>query len=195
MAFRVLVRQFTKELNNSGNERFVKLFSTSSVKSSDYVPDPKEVFLGNYIEQEDIVTKLDQAVLDQTKIPDTSITVSTVENVGAVSGVPEEHIKTRMARIYQPSKNAMQSGTNNIHYWQIDFDTRERWENPLIGWTSTGDPMSNTKVNFANKDAAIQHCEKMGWKYYVQKPNVVNPKPRSYGANFAWNKRTRVSTK
>lgn len=31
----------------------------------------------------------------------------------------------------------MQSGTNNINRWQIDFDTRERWENPLMGWTST----------------------------------------------------------
>lgn len=65
-----------------------------------------------------------------------TITVSD-ENVGYVSGVPEEHIKTRRVRIYQPAKSAMQSGTNNIHFWQIDFDTRERWENPLMGWTSS----------------------------------------------------------
>ena len=124
-----------------------------------------------------------------------TITVSTVEDVGLVSGVPEEHIKTRRVRIYRPAKSAMQSGTNNIHLWQIDFDTRERWENPLIGWTSTGDPMSNLKVEFASEKEAIAHCEKMGWEYYIQKPNVSNPKPRSYGANFAWNKRTRSSTK
>lgn len=60
----------------------------------------------------------------------------TDENVGYVSGVPEEHIKTRRVRIYQPAKSAMQSGTNNTHFWQMDFDTRERWENPLMGWTS-----------------------------------------------------------
>jgi NADH dehydrogenase (ubiquinone) Fe-S protein 4 len=35
----------------------------------------------------------------------------------------------------------------------------------------------------------------MGWKYIVHKPNVVNPKPRTYGENFSWDKRTRVSTK
>lgn len=58
------------------------------------------------------------------------------EDIGYVSGVPEEHIKTRRVRIYQPAKSAMQSGTNNIHFWQMDFDTRERWENPLMGWTS-----------------------------------------------------------
>lgn len=66
-----------------------------------------------------------------------TIAVSTDEDVGYVSGVPEEHIKTRKVRIYQPAKSAMQSGTNNIHLWQIDFDTRERWENPLMGWTSS----------------------------------------------------------
>lgn len=65
-----------------------------------------------------------------------TITITSDEDVGYVSGVPEEHIKTRKVRIYQPAKSAMQSGTNNIHFWQMDFDTRERWENPLMGWTS-----------------------------------------------------------
>lgn len=55
--------------------------------------------------------------------------------------------------------------------------------------------MSNLKVEFASEKEAVAHCEKMGWEYYIQKPNVSNPKPRSYGANFAWNKRTRSSTK
>ncbi|XP_017892202.1 NADH dehydrogenase [ubiquinone] iron-sulfur protein 4, mitochondrial [Ceratina calcarata] len=133
--------------------------------------------------------------LAQEARKEATILVSEVENVGLCSGVPEQHIKTRTVRIYCPPKNAMQSGTNNINYWQIDFDTRERWENPLMGWTSTGDPLSNMQVGFSTKDEAIAHCEKMGWKYYVQKPNINNPKPRSYGTNFAWNKRTRVSTK
>lgn len=66
------------------------------------------------------------------------ITIESDEDaIGIVSGVPEEHIKTRTVRIYQPPKNAMQSGTNNINFWQISFDTRERWENPLMGWCSS----------------------------------------------------------
>ncbi|KAF7997447.1 hypothetical protein HCN44_006018 [Aphidius gifuensis] len=123
------------------------------------------------------------------------ITISQQEDISVVSGVPEEHIKTRTVRIFQPAKNAMQSGTNNINYWQIDFDTRERWENQLMGWCSTGDPLSNVKVEFTSKEEAIEHCDKMKWRYYIQKPNVSNPKPRSYGANFSWNKRTRTTTK
>lgn len=31
----------------------------------------------------------------------------------------------------------MQSGTDNTHNWVMEFDNRERWENPLMGWSST----------------------------------------------------------
>lgn len=83
--------------------------------------------------QENLLTKEEAKKLQDLKSP---IAVIGIEDVGYISGVPEEHIKTRRVRIYQPAKNAMQSGTNNIHFWQMDFDTRERWENPLMGWTS-----------------------------------------------------------
>lgn len=66
-----------------------------------------------------------------------TITVPTAVDISPVNGVPEEHVKTRRVRIFIPPKNAMQSGTDNIQNWSIDFDNRERWENPLMGWTST----------------------------------------------------------
>lgn len=65
------------------------------------------------------------------------ITVPVAVNVSPLSGVPEEQLKERRVRIHVPPKNAMQSGTDNINTWQIEFDNRERWENPLMGWAST----------------------------------------------------------
>ncbi|KAG8041735.1 hypothetical protein G9C98_007039 [Cotesia typhae] len=94
------------------------------------------------------------------------ITIDEPDEVAILSGLPEEHIKTRTVRIYMPAKNAMH-----------------------------GDPMSNLKVDFASVEEAIDHCKKMKWDYFVQKPNIDDPKPRSYGANFSWDKRTRVTTK
>lgn len=32
--------------------------------------------------------------------------------------------------------------------WCISFDERERWENPLMGWASTADPLSNLNVSY-----------------------------------------------
>ncbi|KAJ8925313.1 hypothetical protein NQ315_009143 [Exocentrus adspersus] len=124
------------------------------------------------------------------------ITVEGTTDISTVTGIPEDFIKERRVRIYEPAKNCMQSGTSNIGHWELDFDTRERWENPLMGWCSSGDPLSNMKVQFATKDEAIDYCEKNGWQYYVQESKLDKKfKPKSYGVNFSWNKRTRVTTK
>ncbi|KAH8387720.1 hypothetical protein KR093_009135, partial [Drosophila rubida] len=125
-----------------------------------------------------------------------TITVPVAVNLSPISGVPEEHIKDRRVRIHIPVKNAMQSGTDNVQTWQIEFDNRERWENPLMGWASSGDPLSNLNVQFGSKEEAITYCERNGWRYYVDS-QVKEKKERvkNYGINFSWNKRTRLSTK
>lgn len=123
------------------------------------------------------------------------IEVPALSDLSPVTGVPEEHIKTRLVRIFMPAKNPMQSGTFNTRKWKMEFETRERWENPLMGWSSSGDPLSNMNVQFSTKEEAITFCEKNGWPYYVDEPALPAPKHKSYGANFSWNKRTRVSTK
>ena len=38
-------------------------------------------------------------------------------------------------------------------------------------------------------------CVLLGWEYQVEERNWPTPKSKSYGANFSWNKKTRVSTK
>lgn len=107
--------------------RWSRLFSS---KSTEIERNPDLTQRKNL--QEAIQTQEEIKYLQAFKNP----IIVTDEDVGYVSGVPEEHIKTRRVRIYQPAKSATQSGTNNIHFWQMDFDTRERWENPLMGWTS-----------------------------------------------------------
>ncbi|KAM5264657.1 NADH dehydrogenase [ubiquinone] iron-sulfur protein 4, mitochondrial [Ctenodactylus gundi] len=123
------------------------------------------------------------------------ITVDEKLDITTLTGVPEEHIKTRKVRIFIPARNNMQSGVNNTKKWKMEFDTRERWENPLMGWASTADPLSNMVLAFSTKEDAIAFAEKNGWSYDVEERRIPKPKSKSYGANFSWNKRTRVSTK
>ncbi|VDL68409.1 unnamed protein product [Nippostrongylus brasiliensis] len=80
--------------------------------------------------------------------------------------------------------------------WRIEFDNRQRWENPLMGWSSTGDPLSNISMNlkFASQEDAVAFCEKNKWTYEIEE-HFRQVKPKSYGENFAWSKRMRVSTK
>ncbi|KAM4875818.1 NADH dehydrogenase [ubiquinone] iron-sulfur protein 4, mitochondrial [Thomomys bottae] len=123
------------------------------------------------------------------------ITVDEKLDITALTGVPKEHITTRKVRIFVPARNNMQSGVNNTKKWKMEFDTRERWENPLMGWASTADPLSNMVLTFSTKEDAIAFAEKNGWSYEVEEKKVPKPKSKSYGANFSWDKRTRVSTK
>uniref|UniRef100_A0A493T5T0 NADH dehydrogenase [ubiquinone] iron-sulfur protein 4, mitochondrial n=1 Tax=Anas platyrhynchos platyrhynchos TaxID=8840 RepID=A0A493T5T0_ANAPP len=119
----------------------------------------------------------------------------TFKDITSLTGVPDEHIKTRKVHIFVPARNAMQAGVNNTKKWKMEFDNRERWENPLMGWASTADPLSNMVLTFATKEDAIAFAEKNGWNYDIEEKKVPKPKSKSYGANFSWNKRTRVSTK
>ena len=54
-----------------------------------------------------------------------------------MAGVPLEQTLTRKATIFLPSRNNMQSGSHNMRKWSLSFDTQQRWENPLMGWSST----------------------------------------------------------
>lgn len=48
-----------------------------------------------------------------------------------------------------------------------------RWENPLIGWTSTADPLDNVgraTLNFHTQEDAESFCRKHGWQYEVSTP-------------------------
>ncbi|XP_076443594.1 NADH dehydrogenase [ubiquinone] iron-sulfur protein 4, mitochondrial-like [Babylonia areolata] len=125
----------------------------------------------------------------------TTITAEDKVDISCLTGVPEEHTKTRTVRIFVPARSAMQSGTYGMRRWKIEFDVRERWENPLMGWTSTGDPLSNMEVTFASKEDAMAFCEKNGWQFFIEEPKQTSFKKKSYGANFSWDKRTRRTTK
>ncbi|MED6149620.1 NADH dehydrogenase [ubiquinone] iron-sulfur protein 4, mitochondrial [Stylosanthes scabra] len=61
--------------------------------------------------------------------------------VGMVSGIPEQHLKRRVV-IYSPARTASQQGSGKVGHWKMDFLSTQKWENPLMGWTSTGDPYS-----------------------------------------------------
>ncbi|GFS18367.1 NADH dehydrogenase [ubiquinone] iron-sulfur protein 4, mitochondrial [Elysia marginata] len=77
--------------------------------------------------------------VDKKENENKGITISVPDKVdiSSITGVPEEHVKTRTVRIFVPAVNSMQSGTYNSRRWRMEFDERERWENPLMGWTST----------------------------------------------------------
>ncbi|TPX35187.1 hypothetical protein SeMB42_g07208 [Synchytrium endobioticum] len=103
----------------------------------------------------------------------------------AVSGAPPE-ISRRQIRIYKPSRTAMQQGTNKADDWRIEFEVQSRWENPLIGWTSSGDPMQATFLKFTSKQDAIRFAERQGYDYFIDEPKVPKFTKSNYNDNFKY---------
>jgi len=97
------------------------------------------------------------------------------------------HVLTTSHSIYRPAKTATQSGDWHGHHWRMDWDVLSkghRWENPLMGWQSSGDFMQGTHLNFRNKDDAINFANKQGYEYFVQEPNERKFVPKAYATQF-----------
>ena len=98
-----------------------------------------------------------------------------------------------IARIYQPARNAMQSGTAKTHHWVLEFAPEGRKAlDPLMGWTGSGDMSGQVRLNFDSKEAAIAYARANGLAYRCQEPQMRKPVIRNggYGENFAYNRRT-----
>uniref|UniRef100_A0A6N2MHT9 NADH dehydrogenase [ubiquinone] iron-sulfur protein 4, mitochondrial n=1 Tax=Salix viminalis TaxID=40686 RepID=A0A6N2MHT9_SALVM len=109
--------------------------------------------------------------------------------VGMISGIPEQHLRRRVI-IYSPARTATQQGSGKVGRWKINFLSTQKyayfvnysvacfafivvnltvlgsgWENPLMGWTSTGDPYANVGeagLEFESEEAAKAFAEKHG---------------------------------
>ena len=97
------------------------------------------------------------------------------------------------ARIYQPAKTAMQSGTAKTKKWVLDYAPASAREiDPLMGWTSSADTQTQVRVRFATKEAALAYARENGIEAVVTDPHKrgYNIRAGGYGENFAPTRRT-----
>jgi len=45
----------------------------------------------------------------------------------------------------------MQSGTGKINKWVLEFKTKNPTKNPLMGWESSSDTLTELKLEFSSK--------------------------------------------
>ena len=90
----------------------------------------------------------------------------------------------KKAKIYKPTKTAMQSGLAKTKLWLLEFETKNMDINPLMGWESSTDTLSEIKLEFSTKDQAINYAKKNNMYYYVIEPQERNISKKSYSDNF-----------
>ena len=64
----------------------------------------------------------------------------------------------------------MQAGYRKSKNWILQFDTLDTKINPLMGWESSVDTMSENKLEFSTKEQATNYAKKNNIDYYVLEP-------------------------
>jgi len=90
----------------------------------------------------------------------------------------------RKAKIFKPSKTAMQSGYGNSNKWIIEYIPDDPGINPLMGWESSTDTLTELKLEFSTKELAIDYAKKNKIKFEIinhQERKIIK---KSYEDNF-----------
>jgi ETC complex I subunit conserved region len=89
------------------------------------------------------------------------------------------------ARIFKPSKTAMQSGSARTKDWVLEFEPASaRVVDPLMGWVSSGDTGTQVKLAFETKDEAIAYATRNGIAFTVTEPAPHKRQNKTYSDNF-----------
>jgi hypothetical protein len=90
----------------------------------------------------------------------------------------------KKAKIYKPSKSVMQSGNKKFDKWIIEFITDRPGVNPLMGWESSTDTYSELKLEFKNKELAIDYAKKNKIDFELIDAKTRKIIKKSYADNF-----------
>ena len=90
----------------------------------------------------------------------------------------------KKAKIYKPSKTAMQSGLKKFDKWIIEYITEDPGTNPLMGWESSTDTFGELKLEFSTKELAINYAKKKKIDYELIEPKKRKIVKKSYADNF-----------
>ena len=95
-----------------------------------------------------------------------------------------------LAKIYRPTKNAMQSGQGASRRWVLEFEpAMAPPPEMLMGWTSSGDMRQQVRLSFSSKEEAIAYCERHGIAYQVTETVPPVRHGMSYSDNFSFKRR------
>ena len=78
----------------------------------------------------------------------------------------------------------MQSGTAKSNKWVLEFITKDPTKNPLMGWESSSDTLSELKLEFSTKELAINYAKKKKIDFDIIEPKKRKTVKKSYADNF-----------
>ncbi len=91
------------------------------------------------------------------------------------------------AKIYQPSKTAMQSGVAATGQWLLEFIPESPHQiDPLMGWNGSRDTNEQIDLFFPTMEAAVEYAKAQNIPYLLQLPKGKSVKKKAYADNFSF---------
>ena len=78
----------------------------------------------------------------------------------------------------------MQSGLGKTVKWLLQFETKDPTTNPLMGWESSNDTLSELDLEFSSKELALEYAKKNKIEIEIIEPKKRKIVKKSYADNF-----------
>ena len=95
-----------------------------------------------------------------------------------------------VAKIYRPMLTAMQSGKAKTRDWMLVYEPEQpKRVEPLMGYTSSGDMLSQLRLSFETREQAVEYAERNDIPYRVEEPKETRRPKIAYADNFRYDRR------
>ena len=78
----------------------------------------------------------------------------------------------------------MQSGMGKADKWVLNFETENSGVNPLMGWETSSNTLSELNLEFSSKELAIEYAKKNKIDFEIIEPQKRKTLKKSYADNF-----------
>jgi len=93
------------------------------------------------------------------------------------------------ARIYRPSKTAMQSGKAKCRQWVLEFCPNNiQFIEPVMGWRGSNDTLHQLRLTFRSLESAVAYAGKMNLMVQIEQAQSANSLPKQYADNFRYDR-------
>ena len=94
------------------------------------------------------------------------------------------------ARIFRPTRSAMQSGKARTKAWVLEFEPASaRRPDPLMGWSSSSDMNAQVRLPFESEAEALAYAQAHGIDAKVQPDLPRKHIIKAYADNFSADRR------
>ena len=100
------------------------------------------------------------------------------------------------AKIYRPTKTAMQSGRAKTKLWRLEFERDTKMTpDPLMGWNTMANTLPQIHLWFKTKEEALAYARAKKLDVEVIEPEAAKIPPKAYAENFTYNRRVAFGKK